>query len=183
MRRRRSKFYGIWSFIRTVVIAVCLGLLLNFFVIQRNVVIGSSMYPTLHNADQIIVEKVSRLFSSGLHRGDIVTIDVHEQMENEEVHVIKRVIGLPGERVLIQNGKVFIDAKRLSEDYLPEGVLTEELPGAGIVEVELGEDEYFVLGDNREHSRDSRQFGPVKRSDILGKLLIRILPLDKFGKP
>lgn len=173
----------VWLFIRPIIIAVILGLLLNRFVIQRNAVIGHSMLPTLEDGDQIIVEKITRLFPSGLERGDIVTIDLHEQVDGEEVRVVKRVVGLPGEYVLIQNGKVFINGKALAENYLFSGEITEALPTADITEVHLAEDEYFVLGDNRGHSRDSRQFGAVARRDILGKLLIRILPLSKFGKP
>lgn len=171
------------SFLITLAVCFVLVFLITRFVLQHNTVIGTSMTPTLEDQDEVFVEKLSRLFSSGLKRGDIVTADAYrDDTENDEIIIIKRVVGLPGERVVIREGHVFIDGRQLVESYLSEGVLTSEHAMA-YSEVLLGEDEYYLLGDNRMGSRDSRDIGPVHRSEIEGKLLFRFYPLDKMGKP
>ena len=171
------------SFLLTLVLCFVLVFLITRFVLQHNTVIGSSMTPTLADQDEVFVEKLSRLFPSGLKRGDIVTADAYrDNTESDEIVIIKRVVGLPGERVVIREGQVFIDGRQLVEPYLPEDVLTSEHVMAHS-DVLLGEDEYYLLGDNRIGSRDSRDIGPVHRSEIEGKLLFRFYPLDKIGKP
>ena len=172
------------SFLLTL--AICFGLvfLITQFVLQHNTVIGSSMVPTLEDKDEVFVEKLSRHFPSGLKRGDIVTADAYRDdgSTGDEIIIIKRVVGLPGEKVTIREGQVFIDDRQLVEPYLPEGVLTSEHVMV-YSNVQLGEDEFYLLGDNRMSSRDSRDIGPVKLSEIEGKLLLRFYPLEKFGKP
>ncbi len=182
-RPKRSLVRRVLEFIVTVAIGVALALLLTRFVIQRNTVIGSSMVPTLSDRDEVFVEKISRLFESGLKRGDIVTADMHEKTpKGDEVIIIKRVIGLPGERITIKEGGVYIDGVLLEEPYLAEGVRTAP-HNAVYADVTLGKDQYFLLGDNRTNSRDSRDIGPVARSEIEGKLILRLYPFSKFGKP
>ncbi len=172
------------SFLLTLAICFVLVFLITQFVLQHNTVIGSSMMPTLEDKDEVFVEKLSRHFPSGLKRGDIVTADAYRDdgSPGDEIIIIKRVVGLPGEKVTIREGQVFIDDRQLIEPYLPEEVLTSEHAMA-YSNVLLGEDEYYLLGDNRMSSRDSRDIGPVKRSEIEGKLLLRFYPLEKFGKP
>lgn len=168
-----------------LMILVCFGivLLITQFVLQRNTVIGVSMSPTLEDHDEVFVEKITRLFPNGIGRGDIVTADSHHVLgERDETVIIKRVIGLPGERVTIRGGQVFIDGVLLEEPYLEEGLMTYEHVAEYAV-VELGEDEYYLMGDNRTKSRDSRDIGPISRKDIEGRLLVRFYPLDKIGKP
>ena len=171
------------DFVVTIVIGVVLAVLLTQFVIQRNTVIGSSMIPTLEDQDEVFVEKISRLFENGLKRGNIVTADTDEKTSNgNEMIIIKRVIGLPGERVTIKNGNVYINDALLDEPYLAEGVRTAPHLEK-YADVTLQKDQYYLLGDNRTNSRDSRDIGPVSRDEIAGKLILRFYPFSKFGVP
>ncbi|HZK28669.1 MAG TPA: signal peptidase I [Clostridia bacterium] len=179
---KKSLARRIAGFLTTLAICLILVLLITQFVVQRNTVIGRSMVPTLEDRDEIFVEKISRLFATGLKRGDIVTADTVKNATGDEIIIIKRVIGLPGERVTIREGYVFIDDERLEEPYLVEGILTAE-HALKHADVRLGPEEYYLLGDNRRDSRDSRDIGPVTRSEIEGKLLVRFYPFDKIGVP
>ena len=173
----------ILSLLLTIAICFVIVILITQFVLQRNTVIGVSMSPTLEDHDEVFVEKISRLFPGGLRRGDIVTADAHHDLGTyDETVIIKRVIGLPGERVAIRGGQVFIDGELLEEPYLDDGIATYEHVAAYAV-VELEDDEYYLMGDNRMKSRDSRDIGPVTRKDLEGRLLFRFFPLDKIGKP
>ncbi|HPY64402.1 MAG TPA: signal peptidase I [Bacillota bacterium] len=182
-REKRSMKRRVFDFVITVVIGVVLALLLTQFVIQRNTVIGSSMVPTLSDQDEVFVEKISRLFENGLKRGNIVTADTDETTANGEgMIIIKRVVGLPGERVTIKNGDVYINGVLLDEPYLAEGVRTAP-HHEKYADVTLLKNEYYLLGDNRTNSRDSRDIGPVTRDEIAGRLILRFYPLSKFGVP
>jgi len=171
------------DFVITILVGILLALLLTHFVIQRNTVIGSSMVPTLADRDEVFVEKISRLFENGLKRGDIVTADTHEKtVDGLEMIIIKRVIGVPGDRVTIKHGEVYVNGELLDEPYLAEGVRTAP-HHEKYADVTLQKDEYYLLGDNRANSRDSRDIGPVTRSEIEGKLILRFYPFSKFGVP
>jgi signal peptidase I len=144
------------------------------YVGQRTQVVGSSMYDTLEDGDNLIVNKLGyRLHDP--ERFDIVVFPCEGEF------FIKRIIGLPGESVRIdKEGKIYINEVLLDENY---GYETIEDPGRAIETLVLGEDEYFVLGDNRNNSRDSRDpmVGNITRDRIVGKAFIRIYPFDKFG--
>lgn len=146
------------------------------FVGVRTEVIGTSMTPTLADGDQLIVEKVSYYFSEP-KRYDIIVFPYPEEPKK---HYIKRIIGLPGETVQIIDGYVYINGELLDEHYGNEVMNNAGIAGDPIV---LGEDEYFVLGDNRNNSEDSRYaaVGNIKRSDIDGRAWVRIWPFDSFG--
>ena len=101
---------------------------------------------------------------------------------NHEIMIIKRIIGLPGERITIRGGFVYIDGQQLDEPYLEEGMMTSEHSGE-YADILLGDNEYYLLGDNRMNSRDSRDVGPVSRGEIEGKLFFRFLPFERIGKP
>ncbi len=185
-RRPRKKLSLAGKILQLVLVfALCLALALLFrlFILQNNTVVGRSMLPTLEDQDQIIVEKVTRYFSSGLKRGDIVTAATGKQAYlTGEKDIVKRLVGLPGEQLTIRDGKVYIDGVNCEEDYLEPG--TQTLCGQqDYGDVKLGPDEYYLLGDNREYSLDSRKLGPFKRSEIEGRLIFRFYPLDKIGKP
>ena len=157
-------------------------LVLTFFVItfvgQRTHVDGSSMEPTLSNDDNLIVDKISYRFTEP-KRFDII---VFPYQYADNIFYIKRIIGLPGETVFIDAaGRIFINGKEFRESYGKE-VISD--PGLAAKEIRLGYDEYFVLGDNRNDSSDSREpsVQNIKREDILGRAWIRIYPFDKFGK-
>ena len=162
-----------------IYLAVVFILLILFitFVAQRTDVSGQSMENTLQDGDSLIVDKISYRFKDP-ERFDIV---IFEYQYGDEPCFIKRVIGLPGETVQIDtDGNIFINGSVLEEGYGAEVILD---PGRAIDPITLGEDEYFVLGDNRNHSMDSRDYsvGNVKKDTIVGKAFIRIFPFDKFG--
>lgn len=150
--------------------------LLITFVGQRTTVSGDSMYPTLHDGDNLIIDKISYEFVDP-ERYDIIVFPY--QYETGKYY-IKRIIGLPGETVLIQDGEVYIDGELLGEIY---GYEIMNSSGIAAEEIVLGEDEYFVLGDNRNNSSDSRDpsVGVICGEDIVGKAFVRIWPLDSIG--
>lgn len=166
--------------ILSLVLYIAFVLLLTFLVVryvgQRTAVDGQSMENTLYNKDQLIVDKISYRFKDP-ERFDII---VFPFLYQENTYYIKRIIGLPGETVQIQDGDIYINGKILEEDYGKETMISS---GRAINEIQLGDDEYFVLGDNRNHSEDSRfaDVGNIKRSDIIGKAFVRIWPLNRFG--
>ncbi len=151
--------------------------LLITFVGQRTEVSGSSMEPTLSSGDSLIVDKISYRFKDP-ERFDII---VFPFLYQEDTYYIKRIIGLPGETVRIDDdGNIYINGQILEENYGKERILD---PGIAREEITLGEDEYFVLGDNRNNSSDSRDpsVGVIHRDKIVGKAFIRIWPLSRFG--
>ncbi len=159
-----------------VLIFVCIYILPNF-VLQRTIVDGASMENTLHNGEQLYVEKITYHFDA-IDRFDIIVFYPFGR-ENSEYYV-KRVIGLPGETVQIIGSDIYIDGEILEENYGKEPILD---PGRAAQAIVLGEGEYFVMGDNRNHSRDSRfeEVGNVEKKNIGGTVILRIKPLSKFG--
>ena len=163
--------------IRDIVIIVVLALsifLVSRIVIQNFVVDGSSMEPNLYSGQWILVNKVVyRLHSP--QRGDIVVLR-NPSPNNSSPVLIKRIIGLPGEEVKIESGKVYIDGKLLTEEYI-------KTPTDRAGEWSIAENHYFVMGDNRTNSVDSRdsRIGPIEFEDIIGKAWLRIWPLRDWG--
>ena len=160
------------------ILVVLLGTyLLITFVGQRTSVSGSSMEPTLSNNDQLILDKISYRFSEP-QRFDIIVFPFQYA---EKTFYVKRIIGLPGETVQIDlQGNIYINGQILDEDY---GKETINFAGLAVEPITLGDDEYFVMGDNRNNSSDSRDpsVGNIRRSNIIGKAWVRIWPLNKFG--
>lgn len=160
------------------ILVVLLGTyLLITFVGQRTSVSGSSMEPTLSNNDQLILDKISYRFSEP-QRFDIIVFPFQYA---EKTFYVKRIIGLPGEIVQIDlQGNIYINGQILNEDY---GKETINFAGLAVEPITLGDDEYFVMGDNRNNSSDSRDpsVGNIRRSNIIGKAWVRIWPLNKFG--
>lgn len=170
------------DWIKHIVIAAAIGLLLVFFVVQRNEVIGSSMEPNLYENDQLLVQKVSKLFKNGIEYGDIITVNaLNLDGHIGDKNIIKRVIGVPGDTIEIKEGKVYRNGAMLEEVYLKEDTTSERTQEYS--KVTLGDDEFYVLGDHRSVSLDSRTFGPITKDRIIGEVLIRFFPLDEFGKP
>ena len=154
------------------------GLLINF-VVQRIDVKGSSMETTLSNGDNLFVDKISYRFRDP-ERFDIVIFPFQYE---EDVYYIKRIIGLPGETVQIdEGGNIYIDGEMLAESYGRE-VISPNTIGRAAEPITLGADEYFVMGDNRNNSKDSRTeiVGNIHREDIIGRAWVRIWPLDKMN--
>lgn len=151
--------------------------LLITFVGQRTQVSGASMEPTLHHGDNLIVDKLSYRLQDP-ERFDIVVFPFHYE---DHTYYIKRIIGMPGETVQIDgDGTIYINGEVLEESYGKEPILN---PGIAAEEITLGPDEYFVLGDNRNNSSDSRDpsVGNIHRDEIIGKAWVRIWPLNQFG--
>lgn len=174
--RGRSVVKSLISWILYLAVLVGIAFLLVHFVGQRTEVIGSSMEHTLYDGDNIIVDKISYRF----HEPERFDVIVFPYQHEEDTHYIKRVIGLPGESVRIdKEGTIFINGEELQESYGSEVIKS---PGLAAEEILLGTDEYFVLGDNRNASADSRdpQVGNVKRDTIVGKAWLRIWPLNKI---
>ena len=160
-----------------LLVVLCAVYLLIHFVGQRTQVSGSSMEPKLSNEDNLIVDKITYRFREP-ERYDIVVFPFRR---DERTFYIKRIIGLPGETVYIdEDGTIFIDDKPLVEGYGKEVI---DDPGRAYSPITLADDEYFVMGDNRNNSCDSRDpgVGNIKRSSIIGRAWLRIWPLDKFG--
>lgn len=163
-----------WLLFIFVVVAVSWAIVT--FVGQRTQVSGSSMETTLSDGDQLIVDKISYRFRDP-KRYDIVVFPYRYE---ENTYYIKRIIGLPGETVQIVNGSVYINGQPLHEHY---GNEVMEDAGLAAEPITLGEDEYFVLGDNRNNSQDSRaaNVGLIHRNELLGRAWVRIWPLSEFG--
>lgn len=164
------------SWIVFIVVVVAASYLIVTFVGQRTEVSGSSMETTLSTGDQLIVDKISYRFRDP-KRYDIVVFPYRYE---ENRYYIKRLIGLPGETVQIVDGMVYINGSPLNEHYGNEVI---EDPGSAAEPITLGDDEYFVLGDNRNNSQDSRasNVGLIHRDELLGRAWVRIWPLDQFG--
>lgn len=146
---------------------------------QRTMVEGISMEPTLYDGDNLILDKVTYRFSDP-KRFDIVVFPFKYK---EKTNYIKRIIGLPGETVQIDEyGCIYINGEILPESYGKE-IISYDRIGLAYEPIVLGEDEYFVMGDNRNHSTDSRTevVGNVKRSEIIGRAWLRIWPFSRFG--
>ena len=166
----------ILSFLLYVVVVVGITFLIIHYVGQRTYVSGSSMENTLSDGDNLIVDKITYRFSDP-KRYDII---VFPYQYEENTYFIKRIIGLPGETVQIVDGIIYIDGEALQESY---GCEVMKNSGLAADPVTLGEDEYFVLGDNRNDSTDSRDpsVGKIPRDRIIGRAWVRIWPLSKIG--
>lgn len=183
--RERSSVRGWfleWVIIVVVVLACTVGI--RLFVIQTYSIPSGSMLPTLQIGDRIIVDKVG----FHIHRGDIVVFARPPLEHQDYADLVKRVVGLPGETISSADGNLYIDGKLLSEPWLPKGPqaytgqLGEDDPNAqfdlpGPVRIPAGE--YYVMGDNRTDSEDSRFFGPIPRSLIVGRAVAVVWPLSQ----
>ena len=156
------------------------AILIVMFVVQRTQVDGESMEPTLYNGENLMVDKLSYRFREP-KRFEIIVLQPFKN--DKKTLYIKRIIGLPGETVQIEeDGTILINGEKLYEGYGKE-VIQADKRGRAAQEVQLGEDEYFVMGDNRNNSGDSRdkQIGNIHKKQIIGRAWIRIWPLNKFG--
>ncbi len=181
-QEQQSTFRTIGSFILDLVKILIISLIIiipfRTFIAEPFVVSGSSMVPNFHDKDYLIIDRLS--YRSNLpQRGDVVVL---KYPKDTREFFIKRIIGLPGETVSFNQGHVFIkntehpEGLQLNEDYLPSQIETF----AGPQPVSLGSGEYFVLGDNRTASSDSRVWGILPRNDIVGKVWLRVFPVSRY---
>ena len=171
-----------------VAVAVAVAVLLRTFVVQTFYIPSASMEPTLQEGDRILVNKLS-YHLHGVDRGDIIVFS-RPPLEAQSCSgplvndLVKRVIGLPGETISLHDGAVEVDGRKLPQPWLPAG--TSTLPGPGSAPYSLQQPYkvpsgmYFLMGDNRKYSCDSRYWGPIPRSLIVGKVDVRIWPLSRF---
>jgi signal peptidase I len=169
--RRRSRWLVEWAVVLLVAIGVAVGI--RTFVVQTFYIPSASMEPTLMIGDRILVDKVSYHLHA-VHRGDIVVFATPpgEDAGPAVKDLVKRVIGLPGETVSSANGHVVINGKPLIEPWLVKGTLT-----VGITSQKIPAGELFVMGDNRSDSQDSRFFGPIHQSLVVGRVVMKIWPV------
>lgn len=172
--RRLGAFF--LDIIQVVIFAASIFLFVYFLILQPHKIKGNSMYPNFQNGEFLLTEKVTYRLNDP-QRGDVV---VFKAPTNENEEFIKRVVGLPGDRISIINNKVYINSKMLNEFYLDSELITS--PGNFLDEEEeviVPGGEYFVLGDNRPHSSDSRAWGFVKKEKITGRAWVVYWPIDK----
>lgn len=193
-KKRREGLKSILSTVGLLILAPLIALAITAFAFQSYQVEGASMETTLSNNDRLIVNKTSRSWAritDGSYlpkRGDIIIFNqagLYDSSGNQQKQLIKRVIALPDERVVVKDGRVTVYNSTHPDGYSPDQ--SGEYPITvsttnGDIDVVVGADSVFVLGDNRGNSEDSRSFGPVKTDDIVGKLTLRIAPFDKFQK-
>ncbi len=161
------------EFVITLVIIFIISLVIRMYVLQPFIVDGQSMEPSFHNAEYLLAEKVSNHFSE-YERGEVIIF----QSPTEGVNLIKRIIALPGERIVIEKNEVTIFANPNRNTEITEKYITpSENSKYDRIDVTLKNNELFVMGDNRGNSRDSREFGPISKDLIVGKVWLIILPI------
>ncbi|MBW4487786.1 MAG: signal peptidase I [Trichocoleus desertorum ATA4-8-CV12] len=162
---------------KTIGLSVILALGIRTFVAEARYIPSGSMLPTLQINDRLIVDKLSYHFQS-LDRGDIVVFSPTQTLADQGFKdaFIKRIIGLPGEKVEVKGGRVFINDQPLREDYI------EEQPSYQWGPVQVASDSYLVLGDNRNNSYDSHYWGFVPRDRIIGRAVVRFWPPNRVGE-
>lgn len=163
---------GLTFLVRTPLRVLMAGVFIYLFAFNFSVVRGSSMVPGIHDGDRILIDQFSYLFQE-VDRGDVVVL---RYPLDPELDYIKRVIGLPGDEVVMAGGLLWVNGERIDEVYVDQ---TD--PYSHLCE-EVAEGHYFVLGDNRLHSSDSREFGQVHRSLLRGKVDLRLWPLSRIGR-
>lgn len=168
----------IWSVVKIVAISLVIIVPIRYFLIQPFIVSGPSMEPNFKDKEYLIINEISYRFANP-GRGDVV---VFRYPRDPKEYYIKRIIALPEETVQIENGEVIIYDNhypagiKLDESYLPDDLQT-----SGNIKIKLDEDEYFVLGDNRFSSSDSRMWGAVPKANVIGRVWIRCFPLSRFS--
>lgn len=166
------------DFIQTLVVFGAIFALIYLFIAQPHKVSGLSMFPTFDNGDYIMTDKITYRFRDP-ERGDVVVL---KNPRDESQDFIKRIVGLPGETIEVSNNRIIINETLLKEDYLSKGVITT--PGNFLSEsesVKIPENQYVVMGDNRTHSSDSREWGGITQEEIVGKVFFRYWPPQSFG--
>jgi len=177
MLKLKNFFIFIWDILKIIFLALVIVVPIRYFLFQPFLVKGQSMEPTFQNSDYLIIDEISYRFREP-GRGEVV---VFKYPQNPSQRFIKRIVGLPGETVEIKDGEVIIikddKAQILNESsYLPKSLKTP-----GNLQITLSENEYFVLGDNRRVSADSRSWGSLPRESIIGRVFFRAWPITALA--
>lgn len=166
-----------WDLIKVALIALVLAGIVRYFLVQPFFVQGASMEPNFEDGEYLLIDEVSYYFRN-VERGEVVVF--HYPLDTSKYY-IKRVVGLPGETIEIKSGGAIIyndknpEGFAIEEKYLPAGLVTD-----GNIKKKLGSNEYFVMGDNRPASSDSRRWGSLPKNDIVGRVWVRAWPVNKF---
>jgi len=169
----------VWETVKVVVISLAIILPIRYYLVQPFFVKGASMEPNFEDGDYLLVDEISYRFSEPA-RGDVI---IFRYPEDKSQFFIKRIVGLPGETIEIKNNKVIIYNVQSPEGFnLKENYLSPEQDTLGNMLLRLDDNEYFVLGDNRLQSSDSRRWGPINETLVTGKVFLRAWPFTKFNK-
>ncbi len=178
MRLIKAVIDFVMDILETIVFVGSLFIVVYLFILTPNQVKGASMEPTFHTGDYILTSRITYKFRRP-QRGDIV---VFKSPKNPDIEYIKRVIGLPGDKILIENGEVFVNGIKIEENYISArtnlwegGYVKDGIP------VIIPNDYIFVMGDNRPRSSDSREFGPIPISSVIGQVFFRYFPPQVAG--
>ena len=170
---------AVFDFLQGIVVILAIMVMIYLFVMSPQEINGQSMDPTFHNGEYILTNKIEFKLNNP-NRGDVV---IFKSPKNKDIDYIKRIIGLPGETVRLSKSKFYINGIMLDElAYLEPTVYTSG--GSYLsenMEITVPEGQYFVAGDNRPHSSDSREFGPIALEDLIGKAFLRYWPFDRWG--
>lgn len=169
---------AVFDFLQGIVVFLAILVMIYLFVMSPQEINGASMEPNFHNGEYILTNKIIYKLK-GPQRGDVV---IFKSPRNKDIDYIKRIISLPGETISLRGNAFYVNGQRLEEPYIPDN--TPIFGGSYLrenEEVVITPGVYFVIGDNRPHSSDSREFGPVPLTDFIGKAILRYWPFDKFG--
>lgn len=164
-----SPLHFMRDLLQVVLPAIILAIVVHLFLAQATIVFGQSMEPNLEPHQRLVVDKLTYRMRAPI-RNDIIVLD----LPNVEDMLVKRIVGLPGETIEIRDGIVLVDGQELPEPF------PHDIGHATMYPLKLGALEYFVMGDNRDNSNDSRSFGPVKRESIVGRVWLRYWPIDQI---
>ncbi len=178
MRLIKGAIIAIFDFLQGIVVVLAIMVMIYLFIMSPQEINGASMEPNFHNGEYILTNKIEYKLKDPA-RGDIV---VFKSPRNKEIDYIKRVIGLPGDTVSLHDNAFYVNSEKVEEPYLATGIV---IFGGSYLregeEITVPEGMYFVAGDNRPHSSDSREFGPVPKEDFIGKAFLRYWPFSEFG--
>ena len=207
MDNKKAIMKEVLEWVYCIAIAVVLALLIRYFIGTPTIVRQKSMFPTLKEGQRLILNRMVKTFKQDLQRGDIITFEAPKKgvqsvgvkavydeepkgwfnrftyyvLEIDKISYIKRVIGIPGDKIVIENGKVFLNGEELEESYLQDGVETQT-KNPYLADFTVPEGYIFAMGDNRSNSTDCREFGCVPIEKVESKVWIRFWPLNLFGK-
>jgi len=169
---------AVFDFLQGIVVVLAILVMVYLFLVSPQEISGASMEPNFHNGEYILTNKVLTKFRDP-QRGDVV---VFKSPKNKEVDYIKRIIGLPGDTVKLLDNTFYVNGQKVDEPYLAPGVV---IFGGSFLqegnEIIVPPGEYFVAGDNRPHSSDSREFGPIVKEDFIGTVFFRYWPFSQAG--
>jgi len=183
-KSQTASFGGfILEFVQSIVLALSVFVLLYLFVAQPNEVKGNSMLPNFTNGEYLLTDKISYRVGKP-QRGDVVVFKAppSEPCSADGCEYIKRVVGVPGDEVMVENGQVYLNGELLDQSFLPDDFYSEagDYCQEGVART-VPDGQYLCFGDNRSHSRDGRVFGPIDENAIVGKAFFKYWPIDSLG--